>query len=98
MVRASSALPGEASGEVSSRHSTPNSSKARAISTFCSCVKLALMNCSPSRNVESMIAYCSSDTAHLQGLRYRAHYPLQVFLLDDQGRQQTEHRRSGGQG
>ena len=56
MVRTSSAQPGDASGDVSSRYSTPNSSSACATRIFCSRVKSALINCSPSRRVESIMA------------------------------------------
>ncbi len=61
IVRQSSRLCGEASGEVNSRNSTPNASRALAISTFCAVVKKALANCSPSRNVDSIMAKFVSD-------------------------------------
>jgi hypothetical protein len=52
----SSALPADAAGEVSSRYSTPNSSSARAMRIFSWLLNWALMNCSPSLRVESMMA------------------------------------------
>jgi len=56
MVLQSSYDCGLATGEVTSMYSTPKASSALAIPIFCSVVKWALENCSPSRSVESMIA------------------------------------------
>src|SRR5882762_794874 len=53
---------GDATGDVSSMYSTPNSSSRLAILTFSVVVKCAFENCSPSRSVESMIANCSTGT------------------------------------
>ena len=54
-MRASASDCGDAEGEVSSRYSTPKSSSRVAINAFCSGVKWAKANCSPSRSVDSMM-------------------------------------------
>ena len=59
MREQSARLCGLAAGEVNSRYSTPKASNSRAISSFCPLSKKALANCSPSRNVDSIIEKCS---------------------------------------
>src|SRR6266581_4235861 len=49
-------ISGETAGEGTSMNSTPTASSKRAIFSRCSKVKKALVNCSPSRSVESRIA------------------------------------------
>src|SRR5574341_491997 len=66
IVHASSKLCGDASGEVSSMYSTPNSSSACAMRILSSVVKFEPTNCSPSRNVDSIMLKCSRDITLLQ--------------------------------
>ena len=65
IVRRSKQDCGEATGDVSSMYSTPNSSSSFAMAIFSSVVKCAFENCSPSRSVESMIANRSIGTPFL---------------------------------
>src|SRR5574341_605690 len=68
IVHASSKLCGDASGEVSSMYSTPNSSSACAMRILSLVVKFEPTNCSPSRNVDSIMLKCSRDITLLQRL------------------------------
>src|SRR5579864_8888069 len=63
MARRSISDWGDAQGEVSSRYSTPNSSNFFATAIFCSVVKWASANCSPSRSVDSMMRNALIDMA-----------------------------------
>src|SRR4051812_20491519 len=80
-ARISASLCGEATGEVISIISTPNSSRSVAISSFCAVLKVALLNCSPSRKVLSIMLKFSNGI----GLRFLK--PFERVFQDTNGAQ-----------
>jgi len=65
IVLQSCKLCGDATGEVTSMYSTPKSSSISAMRIFCSVLKLAPTNCSPSRSVDSMMLKWPMDMSIL---------------------------------